>query len=41
MARGVPVTCQDEAPRHKSLDTLRSYVWRADLFGEHAGAAFF
>jgi hypothetical protein len=26
--------------RHKSLDTLRGYVRRADLFHEHAGAAF-
>lgn len=26
--------------RHKSVDTLRSYVRRADLFREHAGAAF-
>jgi hypothetical protein len=27
-------------PRHKSLDTLRGYVRRVDLFKEHAGAAF-
>ncbi len=26
--------------RHKSMDTLRSYVRRADLFREHARAAF-
>jgi integrase len=26
--------------RHKSLDTLRGYVRRVDLFREHAGAAF-
>jgi hypothetical protein len=26
--------------RHKSLDTLRGYVRRVDLFKEHAGAAF-
>jgi len=26
--------------RHKSVDTLRSYIRRADLFREHAGAAF-
>ena len=26
--------------RHKSVDTLRGYVRRADLFKEHAGAAF-
>jgi hypothetical protein len=25
---------------HKSLDTLRGYVRRVDLFKEHAGAAF-
>jgi site-specific recombinase XerD len=29
-----------EVSRHKSLDTLRGYVRRADLFKEHAGAAF-
>ena len=29
-----------EASRHKSLDTLRGYVRRVDLFNEHAGAAF-
>jgi hypothetical protein len=29
-----------EASRHKSLDTLRGYVRRADLFKAHAGAAF-
>jgi hypothetical protein len=29
-----------EASRHKSLDTLRGYVRRVDLFEEHAGAAF-
>jgi hypothetical protein len=26
--------------RHKSLDPLRGYVRRVDLFKEHAGAAF-
>ena len=26
--------------RHKSMDTLWGYVRRADLFREHAGAAF-
>jgi hypothetical protein len=26
--------------RHKPVDTLRGYVRRADLFKEHAGAAF-
>jgi hypothetical protein len=25
---------------HKSVDTLRGYVRRADLFRDHAGAAF-
>jgi hypothetical protein len=29
-----------EVRRHKSLDTLRGYVRRVDLFKEHAGAAF-
>jgi hypothetical protein len=29
-----------EMSRHKSLDTLRGYVRRVDLFKEHAGAAF-
>jgi hypothetical protein len=29
-----------EVSRHKSMDTLRGYVRRADLFKEHAGAAF-
>ncbi len=29
-----------EVSRHKSVDTLRGYVRRADLFKEHAGAAF-
>jgi len=29
-----------EVSRHKSLDTLRGCVRRADLFKEHAGAAF-
>lgn len=29
-----------EVSRHKSVDTLRSYVRRADLFKDHAGAAF-
>ena len=34
--------CQklSEVSRHKSLDTLRGYVHRVDLFKEHAGAAF-
>jgi len=29
-----------EVSRHKSVDTLRSYVRRADLFRDHAGASF-
>jgi hypothetical protein len=29
-----------EVSRHRSLDTLRGYVRRVDLFNEHAGAAF-
>jgi site-specific recombinase XerD len=29
-----------EVSRHKSVDVLRGYVRRADLFREHAGAAF-
>ncbi|HEU0218939.1 MAG TPA: site-specific integrase [Stellaceae bacterium] len=29
-----------EVSRHRSLDTLRGYVRRVDLFREHAGAAF-
>jgi hypothetical protein len=29
-----------EVSRHRSVDTLRGYVRRADLFKEHAGAAF-
>jgi site-specific recombinase XerD len=29
-----------EVSRHRSLDTLRGYVRRVDLFKEHAGAAF-
>jgi hypothetical protein len=29
-----------EASRHKSLDALRGYVRRVDLFKDHAGAAF-
>jgi hypothetical protein len=29
-----------EVSRHRSLDTLRGYVSRVDLFKEHAGAAF-
>jgi hypothetical protein len=29
-----------EVSRHKSLDTLRRYVRRANLFKAHAGAGF-
>ncbi len=29
-----------EVSRHKSVDTLRGYVRRADLFKDHAGSAF-
>jgi len=29
-----------EVSRHKSVDVLRGYVRRADLFREHAGSAF-
>jgi site-specific recombinase XerD len=29
-----------DVSRHKSVDTLRGYVRRADMFNEHAGAAF-
>jgi integrase len=29
-----------EVSRHKSVDTLRGYVRRVDLFKEHAGAVF-
>ena len=29
-----------EVSRHKSVDVLRGYVRRADLFSVHAGAAF-
>jgi hypothetical protein len=29
-----------EVSRHKSVDTLRGYVRRAELFKDHAGGAF-
>lgn len=29
-----------EVSRHRSIDTLRAYVKRQDLFQDHAGAAF-
>ena len=37
---GASVFKMMEVSRHKSVDTLRGYVRRADLFHEHAGAAF-
>ena len=37
---GASVFKMMEVSRHKSVDTLRGYVRRADLFREHAGAAF-
>ena len=29
-----------EVSRHKSIDTLRGYVRRSDLFRDHSGAGF-
>jgi hypothetical protein len=37
---GASVFKMMEVSRHKSVDVLRGYVRRADLFKEHAGAAF-
>ena len=37
---GASVFKMTEVSRHKSMDTLRGYVRRVDLFKEHAGAAF-
>ena len=37
---GASVFKMTEVSRHRSLNTLRSYVRRVDLFKEHAGAAF-
>ena len=37
---GASVWKLSEVSRHKSLDTLRGYVRRVDLFKEHAGATF-
>jgi site-specific recombinase XerD len=37
---GAGVLKMVEVSRHKSIDMLRTYVRRADLFREHAGAAF-
>jgi len=36
---GASVLKMVEVSRHKSLDTLRGYVCRVDMFKEHAGAA--
>ena len=37
---GASVFKMTEVSRHKSVDVLRGYVRRADLFREHAGSAF-
>ena len=37
---GASIWKLSEVSRHKSLDTLRGYIRRLDLFKEHAGAAF-
>jgi hypothetical protein len=37
---GASIWKLSEVSRHKSLDTLRGYVRRVDLFKEHAGAGF-
>jgi integrase len=37
---GASIWKLSEVSRHKSLDTLRGYVRRVDLFKEYAGAAF-
>jgi site-specific recombinase XerD len=37
---GASIWKMADQSRHRSLDTLRGYVRRADLFKEHAGAAF-
>ena len=37
---GASVFKMADQSRHRSFDTLRGYVRRADLFKEHAGAAF-
>jgi hypothetical protein len=36
---GASILKIQEVSRHKSVDVLSSYVRRADLFKEHAGAA--
>lgn len=37
---GAAVLRLADQSRHKSLDVLRAYVRRADMFRDHAGAAF-
>ena len=37
---GASILKMVEVSRHRSVDTLRGYVRRADLFREHAGSAF-
>jgi integrase len=37
---GASIWKLSEVSRHKSLDTLRGYVRRVDLFREHAGSGF-
>jgi site-specific recombinase XerD len=37
---GASIWKMTEVSRHRSIETLRGYVRRADLFKEHAGAAF-
>jgi site-specific recombinase XerD len=37
---GANVLKMVEVSRHKSIEMLRIYVRRADLFREHAGSAF-
>ena len=37
---GASIFKMAEVSRHKSVDTLRGYVRRVDLFKEHAGTAF-
>jgi hypothetical protein len=37
---GASIWKLSEVSRHRSLDTLRGYVRRVDLFKEHAGASF-
>jgi hypothetical protein len=37
---GASIWKLSEVSRHRSLDTLRGYVRRVDMFREHAGAAF-